>query len=261
MAGDCKMVGDIDGDGLPDLIIGGMPGEKLNWYKAPNWTKTVIATPAHEFTTDGALGDIDGDGDLDIIIPDGDGTNNLLWFRNPRPGGNAANGSLWLRKVIGTVGGWGKDVKPADFDGNGRLDIASRSDGQAMIFFQTSDDVWLQVVLPVSHLGSEGLGQGDLDRDGDEDLIVCGAWLANPGGTAARTPANWTEYSIGSADDSFKAVMADLNRDGAWDIVFSSSEGTADVTWWKPATGDPTGSWSASTILSSPERCTYPSGG
>ncbi len=34
---------------FPDLykeVIGGMPGEKLNWYRAPSWSKTVIATPA-----------------------------------------------------------------------------------------------------------------------------------------------------------------------------------------------------------------------
>src|SRR3546814_12452653 len=42
IAGDCKMAGDIDGDGFPDLVIGGMPEEGLNWYRYPTWRKTAI---------------------------------------------------------------------------------------------------------------------------------------------------------------------------------------------------------------------------
>ena len=251
MAGDCKMAGDIDGDGLPDLVIGGMPGEKLNWYRAPSWAKTVIAVPAVEFTTDGALADVDADSDLDIVVPDGDGADNLLWFENPRPGGDPADGALWQRRVIGSVGGWGKDVKPADYDRDGRLDVATRSSGQAMIFFRTAAGAWLKVGLAVASLGSEGLGQDDLDKDGDMDLIVCGAWLENPGGAAARTPASWQEHEIGPADGTFKALAIDLDGDGARDVVYSSSEGTADVRWWRPVSGDPAGEWTGSTILSS----------
>jgi hypothetical protein len=56
-AGDCKMAGDIDGDGFPDLIIGGSPKEKLVWYQWPTCRKTEVAVPAVEFTTDGALAD------------------------------------------------------------------------------------------------------------------------------------------------------------------------------------------------------------
>jgi hypothetical protein len=88
MAGDCKMVGDIDGDGFLDLVVGGMPGENLKWYHYPNWSKTQIAVPTTEFTTDGEVGDVDGDGDLDIVVPDGNGGDNLKWFENPLPGGN-----------------------------------------------------------------------------------------------------------------------------------------------------------------------------
>jgi hypothetical protein len=254
VSGDVKLVGDIDGDSLPDLIIGGMPGEKLNWYRNPTWTKTVIATPSNEFTTDGALGDVDGDGDLDIIVPDGDSGDNLVWFANPRPGGDPSVGSQWVRHAIGPVNGWGKDVKPADYDKDGRLDVATRNNNEVMIFFQTTANTWSKQVFSGVSAGYEGMASGDIDKDTETDLVLQGVWLRNPGGAAARTPGSWSQHTIGSAPGNFKALVVDLNQDGKVDVLFSSSEDTADVDWWTPSGSDPTGAWTKHTIVNSLEK-------
>jgi hypothetical protein len=253
-AGDVKLVGDIDGDNYPDLIIGGMPHEQLNWYRYPDWKKTAIASPSNEFTTDGALGDVDGDGDLDIVVPDGDGPENLLWFENPLPSGQPTDGAQWKRHVVGTIGSWGKDVELADFDGNGRLDVAARDHGTAMIFFQNTANTWQRVVLEDVTLGSEGMASGDIDGDGHVDLVLQGVWLRNPGNSAAQTPTEWTEYPIGTANADFKALVVDLDQDGQMDVLFSSSENQADVDWWTPESGDPTGAWIKRTIVPSLEK-------
>ena len=254
-AGDIKLVGDIDGDTYPDLVLGGMPGEKLNWYHYPTWQKTVIATPNNEFTTDGRLGDIDGDGDLDIAVPDGDGTNNLVWFENPRPSGDPFVGSEWTRHEVGTIGSWGKDVHLSDFDNNGLMDIATRNSSTAMIFFQTAVNTWSRMDLTGVNTGTEGMSSGDVDSDTHVDLILRGQWVRNPGGSAARTAVNWTAYDIGPANTDFKALVADINGDGHNDVLFSSSENTDDVNWWSADGNDPTGTWTKHTIVFNLERC------
>ena len=259
-AGDVKLVGDIDLDGTVDLVLGGMPSEGLNWYHYPSWTRTRIATPAVEFTTDGDLGDMDGDGDLDIVVPDGPSGNNLLWFENPARGPNGSVGnpfaaSQWVRHVIGAVGSWGKDVWIADLDHDGRTDVATRSSSEVYAFFQAANGSWTRQLLTRSNLGQEGMAAGDVDLDGNVDLVLWRVWLRNPGGSAAHNGANWIAYPIDNAniDPAFKALVADVDLDGENDLLFSSSENTADVLWYSHG-GNPRGTWQRHVITTSANR-------
>ncbi len=249
MAGDCKMAGDVDQDGLLDLIVGGSIGEGLCWYRFPTWRKTLIARPNDQFTTDGAVGDVDRDGDPDIVVPDGNQGVNLVWFRNPGPVGDPGVAGQWERVPVAALDDWGKDVELADFDRDGRMDIAVRTPGSVRVFFQDEGEAWSSVMV-ADRLQGEGMCSGDVDSDGDVDLALAGVWLDNPSERGDARGLAWEAHVIdGSMYRDVKGVVADINADGHRDIVYSCSEGVGDVAWYSPDAGDPRGTWSKHVVV------------
>src|SRR5262249_14918582 len=137
--GDCKGVGDIDGDGFPDVIVG---GSQLVWYRYPSWSKTVIANAASEFTTDMQVADVNGDGAPDIVVSDGSGAGNVLWFENPHGRGGDPATAPWRRHVIGTQGGFVHDLEVGDINGDGKLDVVTRKGPITKLWFQRTLTSW-----------------------------------------------------------------------------------------------------------------------
>jgi hypothetical protein len=227
-AGDVKSIGDIDGDGFADLVIGGY---QMYVYRYPTWTKQLVATAAVEFTTDMQLGDVDNDGDLDIITADGSSGNNVLWLENPRP----SSSSAWTRHLIGSHGTWAHDVEIGDLDHDGKLDVITR--GQfTLLFFQNTPTSWTRRDISSVIGGGEGIGTGDVNGDGYLDLAAAGAWIASP--TSPRT-GTWVARSItGGFPWDTTAAIRDLNNDGRADVLFSGQHTRGKVAWYE-APGDP----------------------
>jgi hypothetical protein len=221
---DCKAVGDLDGDDLPDVVIG--TDTELVWYEAPGWTQHAIAD-GDNFTTDMQVGDVDADGDLDVIVPEYD-AHVVEWFRNPLVGGGG-----WTAVPIGG-GVTAHDLEVADMNGDTKLDVVIRGHfGPTTLYLQGAlPTAWTAVPIAAA-IDNEGLALADVDGDGHRDIVQNGYWLEAP-----DDPSDGGAWQKWSFDSSWEAstvavAVADLSGDARPDVVLAFGESEGRVAWYE----------------------------
>ena len=166
--------------------------------------------------------DIDADSDMDLIVPTKETVSILL---------NSGRGTFELSSAPSTgVGADAYDISIADLDDDGDLDLAVSTMGfdvsALSVIINDGPDGWApptvhQTILQTYHTG---VAAGDVDSDGDLDLIVAAekgdvlSLFTNDGTGifAAAVPFN-------SREDAWRVYVVDLNGDGAEDLATVSA--------------------------------------
>lgn len=228
-------VGDFQGDGLDDLVISGLlgpSGEELRWYLQgpPGVYSPLGALPLT--LSELRVADFDGDGDPDVLRFGGSGVRIL---RNDGPFAAGFVEVIVTQDRLDQLGG----VLVFDHDGDGDLDIVathgacrgSCSGTGVRLFRNDGGLVFTEVGTGLGY--AEGLAAGDIDGDGDIDLIGPGVRFDNQGGTFLDQGPQVA--TVAAATGARHAHLTDANGDGWLDALFTSDR---EVVF---APGSPTG--------------------
>ena len=234
--------GKINSDDYWDIVSG------RYYYKNPGgdmtgqWGRTIFPIDADAmFVTD-----VDGDQYADVIA---ESLPNVNWLEATN-----TEGTSWVNTVIGTV------TPTAHTNGQGYILAQLVAGGKPEIVIAGGDGVyyfgipsvnpglgnWSKVKI-ISDASEEGIGVGDIDRDGLEDVLISSVnnldifWAKNPGNGSG----NWQKFKLGTTiGQADRKSAADINEDGRIDLVVSeeAQSGNASVYWFEQPL-DPTVTW------------------
>ncbi len=241
----CILKADVDNDGKPDLIINnfepkGVLADSIAWFQIPENPKSADHWHRHVFADKTArggshyfgFGDIDGDGWGEIAAgakgaPFEDG-NWFAYWKNP--GGEKAKGA-WEKTIIAENQLAATCIKPADVNGDGKIDyVASRGHSAGVLWFEAPD--WKIHDIDPDTKQPHSLTVKDHDQDGDLDAASCGyesevlRWYENDG------KGNFTIHTLDDAQQSYDLRSVDMDQDGDLDLL-NAGRATGNVAWYE----------------------------
>jgi len=238
-ASETAAVADINGDGKPDIVSGEY------WYEAPKWTRHKFRQI--DFTnnyvddfSDLPL-DVNGDGRIDIVSCSWF-SKRLYWSENPgKPGAIWKDHSIETRFPV-------EFAFLVDLDNDGKArELLPEFGAQAapLTWYEVRGGEFVPHVI-ADHSFGHGIGAGDVNKDGRNDIITPTGWFEAPPDPRSGTWKFHADFQLG--DVGFIHVL-DVNGDGRPDIVTSMAhnygifwmEQTAGGGWTKHMIDD---SWS-----------------
>lgn len=223
-------VADVNKDGKTDVIAGAY------WFKAPEWTRHEITAGKAYKTTEYSNSflnyslDVNRDGWMDLIRVGFPGQP-ALWYENPKnkPG-------MWKEHMVyHSVG----NESPAlyDLDKDGTMDLVCADSKNKKIVWVSApltknDTAWTQHIISNdsvrgTHMYTHGLGFGDINKDGREDVLIREGWWEAP---ADRKQPDWKFHPANLGKECSQMYTMDLDADSDMDVISASAHNYG--IWW-----------------------------
>ncbi len=222
-------VGDMNGDGRPDLLLAYYnaiaPQAYFNNGTTNPWAGVVPVSlediPRASFCV--RLTDMNGDGRLDCVLGN-EGEPPQLFINN-----GTANPWAGVSPVAIGTNTWDlRDFQVADVNGDGKPDVVTCNASGPICLYTNNGTVNPFAGVAVTNITSEALGWssldlGDADRDGDLDLVAADRagmnyYFQNQGGDTLWAGVSGTVIALES-NGTTRIRLYDINRDGKLEVV------------------------------------------
>lgn len=218
-------LGDVDGDGDLDAVAANFDVGAIIWQNDGRGqfsdSRQRLGMGRCEMV---ALADFDGDGAVDVLLGSWDNALSI-WWNDGTGAFTQGRSPSFLSKCL--------SMGVADLNGDARPDIFVGSVGRDFVLVNRGDRTFSSGVSGLGRAETGGVAFGDMDGDGDRDVVAAGwseqgyVWAND--GTGALTPLSSFDASLLHVHG---AAVADLENDGDLDVFFAIAGGLSGYNVW-----------------------------
>lgn len=228
---------DLNGDGKKDIVYGPY------WFEGPAFEQKHELYPVVEFAPNSYsknfitfTHDLDGDGDQDVIRVGFPGEE-TAWYENP--GAGDALTQHWSMHVMFDVTD-NESPQLVDIVGDPSPELIFQTDGYFGFATANDDpkDKWTFHKVSEQIAGgrfTHGIGVGDVNGDGKQDLLTSGGWLEQP---EDWNQLPWTYHKTQFCPAASQMYAYDFDGDGKNDILTAIHAHQWGVVWFRQITTD-----------------------